>query len=757
MIINFCKLTIFSCHRIKDLVFHNSTVKSEFTTSAEESFINSTLSVRHSFYKHISVCFQMHGASNRTIGAGGICNVCIQRNRFFQGKIFLKSTCRADTYTLTTGNTSCLCQRLFQSRHNNCIKSSFYKTKCANTHNFIAGTNTKSTEDTLVRISQDKRMLVVEFHLVDISCKTIWLNAVHIGICDQFTFKVIFTSTFQTSMSLFYSLLFVISEYYFCEVVFSFFSVELFHSRTTHSLTIFECSCCYILLGYIVIRLIFDFFATKISIYDQIALLCISDCFYSDRDLVITAVTTGKYARKCCHICIFVIYKAALAGKFCSFDTFSIDSLSNSKDNSIYINRFCFSFYRDRSATSGSIRLTKFHNLKYHLTTMSVLIGNDLQRIGQVQEDYAFFFCFFNLKHIGRHFVLGSSVDIVNLVSAKANCCTAGIHGCITTTNDGNVLTKVNCFVADNFTKEINTSDNALCVLAFAAYTCRYPCTDTYTDSVIISADHVKGNILADLCVCNHGYAHFFENCDFFIQCFLRKTIFRNTIAEHTTKFWHCFIDGNIMSQLTKEICHGDTVRSTTDHCYVLSCIRLTVRNKRIFTKLISICSKAFQIGDCNRFINQSTTACSLTWMRTYTSDGTRKRDVVSDQFDCFFKLSIGDQTYITLTVCSCRTCLHTWRTTVTFVVGKKKFQVCFSGFKYTFGIGMDDHIRCNLCCTGFPELRIAFHFYHTQTTCTIDFGSFIVTKSRNKNIVLFADFKNGLSRKSVDFFSIDI
>ena len=388
---------------------------------------------------------------------------------------------------------------------------------------------------------------------------------------------------------------------------------------------------------------------------------------------------------------------------------------------------------------------------------MSVLIGNDLQRIGQVQEDYAFFFCFFNLKHIGRHFILGSSVDIVNLVCAKANCCTAGIHGCVTTTNNGNVFAKVDCLITNNFTKEINTSDDTLCVLALAANACRYPCTDTHTNSIIISADHVKGNILADLCVCNHGYAHFFENCDFFIQCFLRKTIFRNTIAEHTTKFWHCLINGNVMSKLTKEVCHGDTVRSTTDHCYVLSCVRFTIRNKRIFTKLICICSKAFQIGDCDRFINQTTTTCSLTWMRTYTSDGARKRDVVSDQFNCFFKLSIGDQSYITLAVCSCRTCLHTWRTTVTFVVGKKKFQVCFSGFKYTFGIGMDDHIRCNFCCTGFPELRIAFHFYHTQTTGTVDLGSFIITKSRNKNIVLFADFKNGLSRKSVDFFSIDI
>ena len=69
----------------------------------------------------------------------------------------------------------------------------------------------------------------------------------------------------------------------------------------------------------------------------------------------------------------------------------------------------------------------------------------------------------------------------------------------------------------------------------------------------------------------------------------------------------------------------------------------------------------------------------------------------------------------------------------------------------------MDDHIRCDLGCTGLPEFRIAFHLYHTKSACAVNFCSLIIAKSRNENIVLFADIENGLAGKSIDFFSVDI
>ena len=310
---------------------------------------------------------------------------------------------------------------------------------------------------------------------------------------------------------------------------------------------------------------------------------------------------------------------------------------------------------------------------------MSVFIRNDLKRIGQVQEDYSLFLCFLDLDHICRHLIFCSSVNIINLVSAKTYCCTAGIHSGITATYNGNVFAKVNIFIADNFSEEINTADYTLGILALAADTGRYPCTDTNAYSIKISADRFKRDVLADLCICNHGYAHFFKNSDFLIQNFFRKTVFRNTIAEHTAKLWHCLVDRHIMTKLTEEICHGKSVRTAADHSNVLSCVRLALRNKRIFTELVSICCKSLKVCNSDRLVYHTAAACCLTRMRTDTTDRSRKRNVFSDQFDGLFILSVCDQTYIALTVCTCRTCKHTWWTAVTLMVGKKKLQVCFS------------------------------------------------------------------------------
>ena len=97
-------------------------------------------------------------------------------------------------HTLThwpQGDTSGLGKRLLESRHYNCIKSTFHKAECSYAHNLVAGTYAESAEDTLVGISQDERMLVVEFHFIDISSKAIRLYVIHIRVRDQLTLEVI--------------------------------------------------------------------------------------------------------------------------------------------------------------------------------------------------------------------------------------------------------------------------------------------------------------------------------------------------------------------------------------------------------------------------------------------------------------------------------------------------------------------------------------------------------------------------------------
>ena len=699
----------------------------------------------------------MHGASNRTVRACSIHSFCIQRNRFLQGEILLKSACGAYAYALAAGDTSCLGKRLLESRHNNCIKSTFHKTESSYAHNLVAGTYTESAEDTLVGISQDERMLVMVVHFVHIACETVRIHVIHIRVRDQLTLEVVFTSAFQTAVSFLNCLILVVSENNLGEVIFSLFRVKLFHSRTAHSLTVLESSRSNVLLGHIVVGLIFDLFAAEISVYDQIALLRVADGLNSDGDLVVTAVTAGEYARDSGHIGIFVVYKAALPGEFHAVDAFRVYSLSDSQDNGVDVDGLCLALNRDGRASSGCIRLAQFHNLKNHLTAVSVFIRDDLKRIGQVQEDNALLLCLFDLQHIRGHLVLGSSVDIVNLVSAQTYCCTAGVHSGVTAADDGNFLAQVDRLVAYNLTQEIDTADHAFGVFALAANACGNPCADTNAYRVEISADGLKGNVLADLGVGDHGHAHFLKDSDLLVENFFWQTVLRNTIAEHTAKLWHCLINSHVVAKLTKEISHGDTVRSAADHGHVLACIRLALRNEGIFAELVCISGKSLQVRDRDGLVHHTAAACCLAGMRTYTSDSARKRNVLSDQLDSFFILSVCDQANIALAVCTCRTCQHTGRTAVSLVVGKKKLKVRLSGFDDTGRIGMYYHIRRNLCCAGFPEFRIAFLLYHAQAARAVDFCSLIIAESRNKDVVLSADFEDGLSGKPVDLFSVDV
>src|SRR5699024_9914694 len=100
MIINLCKFAVFSRHRIKKLAFHYGAVEAEFASAAEKSLIHSAFSVRNCLNQHVAVSLQMHGASNRTVRACCVCSLCIQRNRFLQGEILLKSACGAYAYAL---------------------------------------------------------------------------------------------------------------------------------------------------------------------------------------------------------------------------------------------------------------------------------------------------------------------------------------------------------------------------------------------------------------------------------------------------------------------------------------------------------------------------------------------------------------------------------------------------------------------------------------------------------------------------------
>ena len=185
---------------------------------------------------------------------------------------------------------------------------------------------------------------------------------------------------------------------------------------------------------------------------------------------------------------------------------------------------------------------------------MAVFILDNFQRVCQVLEDYAFFFGFLYFNHICRHFIFGSSVDIVNFLCTQSYRCSAGVHGSISAADDGNFVAQFDFFVSYYFSQEVNTADNALCIFSLASYACGHPCADSKENCIIIASDGFKRNVNSYFCVCNDFSTHSFNGEYFFVQYSFRKSVFRNSVTKHTTCFRHCFENGYVVSHLSQEV-----------------------------------------------------------------------------------------------------------------------------------------------------------------------------------------------------------
>ena len=148
---------------------------------------------------------------------------------------------------------------------------------------------------------------------------------------------------------------------------------------------------------------------------------------------------------------------------------------------------------------------------------MTVFVFDDFDRVGQILKDNAFFFSFFDFYHIRRHFVLGSSVDIIDFLRAESDRGSACVHRGVAAADDRDLFAHADFFVSDNLTQEINTADHAFRVLTLAAYAGRYPRADAKEYRVEIRANGFKRNIHADLGIGDDFHAHHFDGCDFFI------------------------------------------------------------------------------------------------------------------------------------------------------------------------------------------------------------------------------------------------
>ena len=238
-----------------------------------------------------------------------------------------------------------------------------YQTQRADADNFVADSDAKTTKDTLVRVSDDERMVIFEFDGVLIARESFRFDIVLVRKVDQLTFEIVVTAAFQTSGSLRHRLFFgERARNDFAEVILSFFRTKLRQGLSAESFSVFEG-----LFGNIVsfndIRFfIFYFFAREISVDHVGCLARVSDGFDRDGNLIVTAVAAREYARHAGHEGFRIVSDRVLSGLVAVKDG-SVYGLSDRKDHGVDRQCFGLALHRNRFSSAGGIRFAEFHHL----------------------------------------------------------------------------------------------------------------------------------------------------------------------------------------------------------------------------------------------------------------------------------------------------------------------------------------------------------------------------------------------------------
>ena len=591
-------------HRIdKRAILLQGAGKSKLTAHAQHTLVHSTLFIRVCFQDSTAAALGCQATAYGTVTADHGLLLRRQRNRFIHDAALFQCTYRADADTLSAGDTAGLVQGLTHSRKHNGVKTTFYKSQCTNAHNLFAGTHAQAAQDTFIRVTDDERMIVLALVLVHLPSQTLRFHMVLVCHAHQFTLIVIMAAAFQAAGSLGNGLLLGVALHDLTEVIFSLLRGQLLHLRTALIFPVLKRLSGYLSGGNGILRLVSDRLAVQICINDIASLSGICNGLNGDGNLVVSAVTAGKYARDGCHECILIVNDTFLSGQLQALDTGRVDSLSDGQNDHIHIQLFGLAFHRNRGTSAGSIGLAQLHYLQDHLVHCAVCVLADLQRVGQVFEDDALFLGLFDLYPVSRHLVHGTAVYVVYLLCTEADCGTTGIHSGITAAHDGNSRADLLLLVSCCFSQEINTADNADGILALTAHTGGLPGADSETDSVIFFTDALKGNIRSYFYIGQKGHTHLADPVDLLVQHLLGQTIFRNTVTEHTTGLGHGLVNGYLVAFLTKEVCHGQSVRACADDGNLLACALCDLRDKRIVRCCVLLCGKPFQPCDGYRLI----------------------------------------------------------------------------------------------------------------------------------------------------------
>ena len=135
----------------------------------------------------------------------------------------------------------------------------------------------------------------------------------------------------------------------------------------------------------------------------------------------------------------FVRRYCILSRSFKLFKSRKVGILSDSHNNAVKADFLNLSLNGFGTAASAFIGLAEPHFLKKRAGELSVL-AEKLQRICKVLIDYSLLLGFENLLRVGGHFVLGTAVNYIHILSAEPYRCTAGVHSGVAAAADRDIF-----------------------------------------------------------------------------------------------------------------------------------------------------------------------------------------------------------------------------------------------------------------------------------------------------------------------------